>query len=48
LKETMGGESAKGDKGSANDISSESNLNLKHLICLMDHPSLCHRPLCPS
>ncbi len=39
LKEPMGGESAKGDKGSGKDISAKSNLNLKHQICLMEHPT---------
>jgi hypothetical protein len=39
LKEPMGGESAKRDKGLGEDISAESKLNLKHLICLMEHPS---------
>ncbi len=39
LKEPMDGESAKEDKGSGKDISAKSNLNLKHLICLMEYPS---------
>jgi hypothetical protein len=39
MKEPMGGESAKGDKGSGKNISAESDLDLKHLICLMKHPS---------
>jgi hypothetical protein len=38
-KEPMGGESAKKDKGSGKDISAKSVLDLKHLICLMEHPS---------
>jgi hypothetical protein len=38
-KEPMGGESAKGDKGSGEDIPAKSNLDLKHQICLMKHPS---------
>jgi hypothetical protein len=46
LKEPMGGKSAKGDKGSGKDISAKSNLNLKHLICLMEHPSQ-HAPCVP-
>ena len=37
-KEPMGGESAKGDKGLGKDIAAKSNLDLKHLICLMKHP----------
>jgi hypothetical protein len=41
VKEPMGGESAKRDKGSGKDIPAESNLDLKHLICLMKHPSQC-------
>jgi hypothetical protein len=41
LEEPMGGESAKGDKGLGEDISTESDLNLKHLICLMEHSSRC-------
>ncbi len=40
-KEPMGGESAKGYKGSGKDIFAKSNLNLKHQICLMEHPSQC-------
>jgi hypothetical protein len=36
----MVGESAKKDKGSRKDIPAKSNLNLKHLLCLiMEHPS---------
>jgi hypothetical protein len=38
-KEPMGGESAKRDKGSGEDIPTESDLDLKHLICLMKHRS---------
>jgi hypothetical protein len=38
LKEPMGGKSAKGDKGSGKDIPAKSNLNLKHLKYLMEHP----------
>jgi hypothetical protein len=38
-KEPMGGKSAKGDKGSGKDIPAKSCLDLKHLICLMKHPS---------
>jgi hypothetical protein len=38
-KEPMGGESAKRDKESGKDIPAESNLDPKHLICLMKHPS---------
>jgi hypothetical protein len=38
-KEPMGDESVKGEKGSGNNIPTKSNLNLKHLICLMKHPS---------
>jgi hypothetical protein len=34
-KEPMGGESAKGEKGSGKNIPAESDLDLKHLICLM-------------
>jgi hypothetical protein len=40
-KEPMGGESAEGDKGLGKDISAKSDLNLKHLVCLMEHPSQC-------
>jgi hypothetical protein len=40
-KEPMGGKSAKRDKGSGKDILTESNLDLKHLICLMKYPSQC-------
>jgi hypothetical protein len=39
-KEPMGGESAERDKGLGKDIPAESNLDLKHLISLMEHPSL--------
>jgi hypothetical protein len=39
LKEPMGGKSAKGDKGLGKNILAKFNLNLKHLICLMKHPS---------
>jgi hypothetical protein len=46
MKESIGGESAKGDKGLEKDIPAESNLNLKYLICLMKHPS--QRALCIS
>ncbi len=45
-KEPMGGESAKGDKGLGKGISTKSNLNLTHLICLMKHPSQ-HAPYIP-
>jgi hypothetical protein len=45
-KEPMGGESAKGDKGLGKDIPAKSNLDLKHLICLMEHPSQ-HAPCIP-
>jgi hypothetical protein len=38
-KEPMGGESAKGEKGSGKNIPAKSDLDLKHLICLMKHPS---------
>jgi hypothetical protein len=38
-KEPMGGKSAIGDKGSGKNIPAESDLDLKHLICLMKHPS---------
>jgi hypothetical protein len=38
-KEPMGGKSAKRDKGLGKDISAKSDLDLKHLICLMEHPS---------
>jgi hypothetical protein len=38
-KEPMGGKSAKTDEGSGEDIPTKSNLDLKHLICLMKHPS---------
>ncbi len=38
-KQPMGGESTEGDKGLGKDISTESDLNMKHLICLMEHPS---------
>jgi hypothetical protein len=54
LKEPMGGISTKGDKGlgkkyfhqvvSRKDIFTMSDLNLKHLICLMEHPP--HRAPC--
>jgi hypothetical protein len=37
-KEPMGGKSAKRDKGSGKDIPAKSDLDLKHLICLMEHP----------
>jgi hypothetical protein len=40
-KEPMGGESAKGDKGLGKNIPAESDLDLKHLICLMKYPSQC-------
>jgi hypothetical protein len=39
LEEPMCGESVKGDKGLGKDISAKSDLNLKHLICLMAHLS---------
>ncbi len=45
-KEPMGGESPKGDKGLVKDIPAKSDLNLKHLICLMKHPSQ-HAPCIP-
>jgi hypothetical protein len=38
-KEPMGGKSAKGDKGSGKNIPAESDFGLKHLMCLMKHPS---------
>jgi hypothetical protein len=38
-KEPMGGKFAKRDKGLGKDISAESDLDLKHLICLMEYPS---------
>jgi hypothetical protein len=38
-KEPMGGKSAKRDKGLGKDIPAKSDLDLKHLICLMKHPS---------
>jgi hypothetical protein len=38
-KEPMDGESTKRDKGSGKDILAKSNLDLKRLICLMEHPS---------
>jgi hypothetical protein len=44
--EPMGGKSAKGDKGLGKDISAKSDLNLKHLICLKEHPSH-HAPCIP-
>jgi hypothetical protein len=39
-KEPMGCKSAKRDKGLGKDIPAESDLNMKHLISLMKHPSL--------
>jgi hypothetical protein len=33
------GKSTKGDKGSGKDISAKSDLNRKHPICRMEHPS---------
>ncbi len=42
----MNGESAKGDKGSGKDNPAKSDLNPKHLICLMKHPSQ-HAPCIP-
>jgi hypothetical protein len=38
-KEPMDGKSAKVDKGLGKDIPTESNFDLKHLICLMKHLS---------
>ncbi len=40
-KEPMGGISAKEVKGSGKNIPAKSDLDLKHLICLMKHPSQC-------
>jgi hypothetical protein len=40
-KELMGGKSAKRDKGLGKDIPAKSDLDLKHLICLMEHQSQC-------
>jgi hypothetical protein len=39
VKEPMGGKSVKGDKGLRKNIPAEFDTNLKHLICLMKHPS---------
>jgi hypothetical protein len=39
LEEPMGGDSAKRDKGLGKDIPAKSNLDLKHLICMMEDPS---------
>jgi hypothetical protein len=39
IKEPMGGEYAKRDKRSGKDIPTKSDLDQKHLICLMDHLS---------
>jgi hypothetical protein len=39
VKEPMGGESAKGEKRLGKDIPAKSDLDLKHLICLMKDPS---------
>jgi hypothetical protein len=38
-KEPMGSKSAKKDKGSGKDVPTKSNLDLKHLICLIEHLS---------
>ncbi len=46
LEEPMGGESAKGDKGLGKDIPAESDFDLKHLICLVEHLSR-HTPCIP-
>jgi hypothetical protein len=35
----MGGKSTKSDKRLGENIATETNLNLKHLLCLMEHPA---------
>ncbi len=45
-EEPIGGKSTKRDKRLWENIATKSDLNLKHLICLVEHPSR-HAPCIP-